>query len=79
MSFFAKNIQKIRPIDLITDLKISNFVIEKMTEHILDMDKKMEKYNEKMEKQINKTNEYVFNIFSVFFILFIALIWIKFT
>lgn len=79
MSFFAKNIQKIRPIDLITDLKISNFVIEKMTEHILDMDKKMEKYNEKMEKKMNRTNEFVFNVFFIFFILFIALIWFRFT
>ena len=78
MSFFAKNIQKVRPIDLITDLKISNFVIDKMSEYVLDMNKKMEKYNEKMEKQINKTNEYVFNISFIFFILFISLIWIRF-
>lgn len=79
MSFFAKNIQKIRPIDLITDLKISNFVIDKMSEYILDMDKKMEKYNEKMEKKMNRTNEFVFNIFFIIFILFIALIWVRFT
>jgi len=79
MSFFAKNNQKIRPIDLITDLKISNFVIDKMSEYVLDMNKKMEKYNEKLEKQINKTNEYVFNISIIFLILFISLIWIRFT
>jgi hypothetical protein len=79
MSFFAKNIQKIRPIDLITDLKISNFVIDKMGEYVLDMNKKIEKYNEKMEKQIIRTNEYVFNIFFVFLFFFISLIWINFT
>ena len=58
---------------------MSESTYDKMSEYILDMDKKMEKYNEKMEKKMIRTNEFVFNAFFIIFILFIALIWVRFT
>ena len=66
---------------LLTNTAITNHITTKLqANNILPKDNDVpDKYNEKMEKKMNRTNEFVFNIFFIIFILFIALIWVRFT